>query len=417
VKVLFVHQNFPGQFRFVAPALAQAGHQVVALHVNRCEPLPGVRSVPYVIAGRSSAHIHPWVADLETKTIRAQAAWQAATRLQQEGFEPDVIVAHPGWGESLFLKQVWPRARVGLYCEFYYLLQGADTHFDPEFARPSPDDGCRLQMKNANNELNLLRADAGLAPTKWQAASFPQPFASRISVIHDGIDTDRVVPDAAATLGLRTAKGNLVLSRSDEVITFVNRNLEPYRGYHIFMRALPAILAARPNARVLIIGGDGVSYGAPPAPDAQGRPTTWKKIFLDEVAGRVDMGRVHFLGRVPYRDYLSVLQVSSVHVYLTYPFVLSWSLLEAMSAGCAIVGSATAPVQEVIAEGHTGRLFDFFSAQALAERVVELCEDRPQAWRLGQQAREVVREGYDLRRICLPQHMAWVDQLADSLGN
>ncbi len=225
MKVLFVHQNFPGQFKHLAPALARAGHEVKALHVNQSPALPGVELVPYTIAGRSTPQVHRWVADLETKILRGEAAWRAALRLKQQGYCPDVIVAHPGWGESLFLKQVWPQARLGLYCEFFYGQPGSDSQFDPEFTPAKEDDPCRLQMKNALFELNLLRAEAGIAPTRWQAAQFPAPFAAKISVIHDGIDTRRLQPNPQATLSLRTARGLRVLSREDEVITFVNRTL------------------------------------------------------------------------------------------------------------------------------------------------------------------------------------------------
>ena len=413
MNILFVHQNFPGQFKHLAPALAQQGHKVVALHINACLPMAGVQLVRYQPQGRSGQGTHRWLVDLETKTIRGEAAYHAARQLQQSGFTPDVIVAHPGWGESLFLQQVWPTARLGIYCEFFYRAEGGDVGFDPEFPSTDPYAACRLQLKNANYELHFARAHAGLAPTQWQASLFPQTFASRLAVIHDGIRTDLIRPDAQARVQLQTANGPLSLGRDDEVITFVNRNLEPYRGYHQFMRALPALLKARPQARVLIIGGNDVSYGAaaPPGPDGQAQ--TWREIFLNEVKGALDMRRVHFVGKVPYADFLRVLQVSTVHVYLTYPFVLSWSLLEAMSAGCAIVASDTAPVREAIRHGDTGQLVDFFDPANLARQVIDLYDDPAERARLGAQARAFAMENYDLETRCLPDQMAWVAQLGD----
>jgi len=416
MNILFVHQNFPGQFKHLAPAMARQGHRVVALHLNACPPIPGVSLVRYAVAGRTGQGTHRWMADLEVKTLRGQAAWQAAVQMCEQGFVPDVIVAHPGWGESLFLQQVWPQARLGIYCEFFYRIAGADVGFDPEFDRPDVEAACRLQMKNANCELHFPRAHAGIAPTHWQASLFPEPFASRIAVIHDGIRTDQIRPDAKASIRVQTAQGVLPLGGGDEVITFVNRNLEPYRGYHQFMRALPAILKVRPQAHVVILGGNEVSYGAAPPPGPDGQAQTWREIFLNEVQGELDLSRVHFVGKVPYADFLRVLQVSTVHVYLTYPFVLSWSLLEAMSAGCAIVASDTAPVREAIRHGETGQLVDFFDPAALAQQVVALCDDPAERARLGAKARAFAVAHYDLETRCLPGQMAWVARLADNRG-
>jgi glycosyltransferase involved in cell wall biosynthesis len=415
MKFLFVHQNFPAQFIHLAPALARLGHAVVALHVNPCPALPGVRAIRYAIEPPpKSTGTHPWLQDLNTKVIRGEAAWRAARRLRDEGFTPDVIVAHPGWGESLFLKEVWPAAKLGLYCEFYYQPHGGDVGFDPEFQRDEPGAACRLQMKNANFELHFPMAEAGLAPTQWQASVVPEPFRSRITVMHDGIDTDRLTPNPQASLKLKTRLGqDLEIHHGDEVITFVNRNLEPYRGYHVFMRALPRLMRERPKARVMIVGGDEVSYGAAPPPlashDGQGpiRRQTWKDIFLREVASELDMSRVHFLGRIPYPRFVTLLQLSTVHVYLTYPFVLSWSLLEAMSMGCAIVASDTPPVREAIRHQETGLMVDFFDCDALVTSVIGLLDNLDERARLGVAARRHAQATYDLKRICLPGQLAW----------
>jgi len=272
MNILFVHQNFPGQFKHLAPALASQGHRVVALHINACRPLPSVELVRYQPQGQLGRGTHRWLSELEIKTLRAEGAYRAACQLKAGGFTPDVIVAHPAWGESLFLSQVWPAARIGIYCEFFYQAQGADVGFDPEFPSADPDVACRLQMKNANYELHFPRAHAAIAPTHWQASLFPKTFASRIAVIHDGIRTHKVGPDPEARLQLQTRNGPIAVSRDDEIITVVKRNLEPYRGNHQFMRALPAILKARPQVREVIIGGNEVRYGDAPPPGADGKP-------------------------------------------------------------------------------------------------------------------------------------------------
>lgn len=406
MKILFIHQNFPGQFKFLAPALAQQGHQVVAMTMQRVAVTEWqeVKLVPYSAARGTTPNVHPWVSDFETKTIRGEACFRAALEMRKSGYSPDLIIAHHGWGESLFLKEVWPAAKLGIYCEFFYKPIGADVGFDPEF--PATDDGdvCRLKLKNLNNLLHFEIADAGISPTHWQASTFPEPFRSKITVVHDGIDTQAIAPNPTATLALPNGR---VLTRSDQLVTFVNRNLEPYRGYHIFMRALPKILAERPNAQIILIGADDVSYGARPA---NGRK--WRDIFIEEVRPKIsdaDWQRVHFMGTIPYSQFISLLQVSTVHVYLTYPFVLSWSLLESMSAQCAIVASDTSPLREAIRHDETGRLVNFFDAAGLADQVSSLLEDAPTRERLGRAARDFAIRNYDLKTVCLPRQLAWVN--------
>ena len=416
MNILFIHQNFPGQFKFLAPALVKQGHSVRAMTMQKTEAMQwqGVQLVNYTSKRGSTPNVHPWVSDFETKTIRAEACFKAALQMKQQGYTPDVIVAHHGWGESLFLKEVWPEAKLGIYCEFFYHQHGADVGFDPEF--PATDEGevCRLRLKNLNNLLHFEIADSGISPTHWQASTFPEPFKNKISVVHDGIDTQAVAPNSAVSLTLKMATGqDLVLTRKDEVITFVNRNLEPYRGYHTFMRALPQLLKERPNARVLLVGADDVSYGARPDAAKYGA-AKWRDIFANEVRGQIsdaDWQRVHFLGQVPYHFFIPLLQLSTVHVYLTYPFVLSWSLLEAMSAGCAIVASDTEPLREAIVHNETGMLVNFFDPSALAQSVCELLNNPEERTRLSANARVFAQANYDLQTVCLPKQLEWVAQL------
>ena len=415
MNILFIHQNFPGQFKFLAPALVQQGHNVQAMTMQKLATdapgsatAQGVTLIPYEPSMGSTANIHPWVVDFESKIIRAEGCFRAALKLKAQGFTPDVIIAHSGWGESLFLKEVWPDAKLGIYCEFFYHPQGADVGFDAEFLGSDEGDVCKLRLKNLNNLLHFDVADAGISPTHWQASTFPESFRSRIAVVHDGIDTDVVAPNRKASL---TLNGNIVLTPQDEVITFVNRNLEPYRGYHIFMRALPEILKHRPRARVLIVGGDEVSYGAQPPKGA-----TWKSIFASEVRPQIsdaDWSRVHFLGTIPYNQFITMLQLSTLHVYLTYPFVLSWSLLEAMSVGCAIVASDTQPLHEAIQHDQTGRLVNFFDVSKLTNEVCALLDDPKSRARLGKNAREFAQANYDLKTVCLPRQLQWVQGLGE----
>lgn len=409
MKILFVHQNFPGQFKFLAPALAAQGHQVHAMLMSEVSisQWQGVNLVPYRAARGSSRSIHPWVADFETKTIRAEASFRAALDLKSTGFSPDVIVAHPGWGESLFLKEVWPTTKLGIYCEFFYREHGADLGFDPEFADTDVGTPCRIRLKNLNNLLHFELADAGLSPTDWQANTYPDSFLKKITVVHDGIDTVNLQPNPNAVFELDRGKK---LNRQNEVITYVSRNLEPYRGFHIFMRALPALLKARPNAQIIVVGGDDVSYGSKPL-----NGDHWRTILTQEIQGSVsasDWERVHFVGKLPYPKFITLLQTSTVHIYLTYPFVLSWSLLEAMSVGAAIVASDTAPVREVIQQGERGCLVNFFDVDGLVNQTCQLLDNPAQRQHMGQNAREYVKTKFDLRSVCLPKQLEWVRSLS-----
>lgn len=406
MNILFVHQNFPGQYRHLAPALAaRPGYRVVALRLGEGGRWQGVDVIRYQVKAPDTVTGHPWLADLHPKMVRAEAAARQALTLREQGFHPDVIIGHPGWGETLLLHEVWPGVPVGLYCEFFYGSHGADVNFDPEFP-PTSDpltNAGRLLVKNVNQLLALDHASRGISPTQWQRSLYPKRIQPTIEVIHDGIDTETVRPNASVSMRL---SDKATLTRDDEIITFVNRNLEPYRGYHQFMRALPELLRRRPKARVLIVGGDGTSYGAAPPPGQ-----TWRNIFLDEVKTRLDMSRVHFVGKLAYSDFVQMLQLSRVHVYLTYPFVLSWSLLETMSAGGAIVASRTAPVEEVVTDKESGLLVDFFNHDELVDSICTLLDDPDLRERFGRAAREHVVRQYDLKTVCLPRQLEWVHGL------
>lgn len=390
MRLLFVHQNFPGQYRHLAAHYAaQPGNEVVCVgdKRNALRQLPGTKLLGYNIE-------EPKGASFETPVLKAIARGKAVAagmlHLRRDGFRPDVIFTHIGWGEALFLKDIFPEARVLLYGEFFYRARGGDMGFDPEFP-VNPEKILRLRVMNAPLLMSLDASDWVLAPTAWQQRQFPAAYKSRMSVIHDGIDT------RAATPGER---------RDEALITYVARNLEPYRGFHIFMRAIPEIQKRRPKARIVIVGGDEVSY-SPRLPPGE----TYRTRLLRELEGKIDLSRVQFAGRMPYSNYLALLRRSSVHVYLTYPFVLSWSLLEALASGCLVVGSRTPPVEEAITDGQNGLLTDFFSTQALAERIDYALDHRDELQPLREAARRTALERYDLRNVCLPAQLRLVEAL------
>jgi glycosyltransferase involved in cell wall biosynthesis len=401
MNFVFIHQHFPGQYVHIVRYLAAAGHDVVFLTQERTAQLPWVRKIMYAPTG-AARYIHPYLRDLEGGVLNGLAVASQCETLKRQGFAPDIVIGHNGWGEILYIKDVWPAVPLLGYFEFFYHPRGTDVDCDPEFP-PLPDDAVRLRTRNAVNLVGLHAADWGQTPTRWQHSLYPPLYRERISVIHEGVDTDRVRPDATARIWLQ---GGLSFSAADELITYSARNLEPYRGFHSFMRALPSVLQQRPHANVLIIGGDGVSYGRHPT-----RAHSWREQMLAELDGRLDRSRVHFLGKLPYEHYLTILQLSSLHVYLTYPFVLSWSLIEAMSAGCLIVASATPPVEEVISDGVNGYLADMFDADALARRILFALEQREAQVQLRAAARQTALDCYDLNRICIPAYLALLRRL------
>lgn len=401
MKILLIHQNFPGQFRSLVPELIATGHDVRAISMRSGAVLAGVPNTPYKPLRRNGQDTHPWLVNTETAVLRGEAVANVVRSIQATGWVPDVVLGHTGWGEMLYLRQAAPRARLLGFCELYYQSEGGDVGFDPEFPT-SPEVAEKLQTRNMHLASSLLSCDVGITPTEWQASCFVPALRERLRVIHDGIDTERLMPDASAWISL--SRDRMRLKAGDEVVTFINRNLEPMRGYHQFMRALPRILAERPNAHVVIVGGDGVSYGV-----QHFSGESYKNIYLNEVRDQLDLSRVHFVNRVPYPVLLSLLRVSAAHVYLTAPFVLSWSMLEAMSLGALVIGSDTAPVREVIEHGRNGLLVDFFNPKHLAQTVCDVLAEPQRYAHLRLAARQTVVERYDFRTRALPAYRALIE--------
>jgi glycosyltransferase involved in cell wall biosynthesis len=400
---LFVHQNFPAQYRHLARHLADIpGNRVFFITQPNDNEMRGVEKITYAMPPVPPLNCHPLTLDFDLAVRHGMAVVEACRHLAARRIRPDVICGHSGWGELLFVKDVFPDVPILSYFEFYYHGQDVDVGFDREFPG-SPADPFRLRARNAVGLLSFDAVDWGNAPTRWQRSVHPPELRSRISVIHEGVDTDLVKPDPDAWLLL--GRDGARLTARDEVVTFVARNLEPYRGFHIFMRAAREILRRRPRTRILIVGGDGVSYGAP-APGGQ----TWREVMLAEL-GLGAEGRLHFLGQIAYEAYLKLLQVSSVHVYLTYPFVLSWSFIEAMAAGCAIVGSDTPPVMEVLSDGENGLAVDFFSPEGIADRVDQILNDPDRRGDLRRAARETAVRHFDLNTKLLPRWTSLLDDM------
>jgi glycosyltransferase involved in cell wall biosynthesis len=399
--VLFVHNNFPAQFGFIAEALKARGLRcaVVGSESAKSADFPVRR---WGLKRGTTPNIFPLAIRAEADLMRGRAAAESAMALRKQGFDPELIIGHPGWGETLLLRDVFPRARTILHGEFFYRPTGADVGFDPEFGEPSQDERFRVYAKNMGLALAYAEADAIVCPTPFQASVLPQGLRRNVRIIHEGVDIDAAKPNPSAVFRL---DGGRTLDRSRPVISFINRNFEPLRGFHVFMRALPRLLAEVPEAEVVLIGSAGRGYGG------EVDKGSWKEMMLAEVGPRLDLGRVHFVGRVPYDRMLAALSVSAAHVYYTYPFVLSWSLLDAMASECLIVASDTAPVRDVIRGGENGLMLDFFDPEALSAALIRACRE-PEAFApLRKAARETVVTHYDRKRVCLPAWLELIDQV------
>jgi glycosyltransferase involved in cell wall biosynthesis len=368
--ILFIHQSFPGQFVHLSKKLAQEGHRVAALTLTPQGQVEGVSQVRYSLVRAPQKNLPHLLRETDTKILRGESAALAMRKLRDQDFKPDVVYAHPGWGEAMFVKDIWPETRLVVYAEWFYNALGQEVNFDPEFPPLSEENQLRLRLKNTTFLHALNDADLAIAPTQWQKSRFPAWAQKKIQVVHEGLDLARITlgtPKAVHIPGQSTS-----LKYGDPIVTFVARHLEPVRGFHVFMRALPHILRKRPDAHIFILGKDagakGNGYGGN---NPLGK--SWRQSLQDEVGKSVDLKRVHFMGQVDYKAYLAVLRLSACHVYLTTPFILSWSFLEAAALGLPIIASRTAPVQE-FSHLEGVELVDFFDHAALSSKVLDVLD-------------------------------------------
>lgn len=405
MKFLFVHQNMPGQYReLLSWLVARGGHEITFLTQRRGLQIQGVRSVTYRPHHQPEKTAYGLSRDWEAAAGAGLGAALALRQLQRdEGFKPDIIIGHTGWGELLFTKEIWPDVPVIGFFEYFYRTSGGLVGFDPDNP-PNDQAGFFAQARNTVPYASIEVVDQGHVPTVWQRDRFPSSFHDRMYTCHDGIRCDRLLPDPAATVAL--GRLEQPLTRADEVVTYVARNMERARGFHIMMRALPEILAKRPRARVLMIGGNETSYGA-----ESSHPRGLRGEMEEELGDQIDWSRVHFLGKVPYEDLCRIIRISRCHIYLTMPFVLSWSLLEAMSMQATVVAADVAPVREAVTHGETGMLVDFFDPAALAAQVSDVLANPGAYAHLGPKARAHVLKHYDFLSHCLPEHIAQINAL------
>jgi len=389
MNILFVHQNFPAQFGALAEYLAREGWEVsYATAQKQARSRNGVRIIPLSPHRDPAEGVHRFALPMERAMINAQAFANSAIRARDAGLKPDVVVAHSGWGSGTFAKAVWPDCAFVAYLEWYYQWPPTDQIGTPK-KKMLEDARAQALARNAPMLLDMAAADKMICPTQFQADQFPERYRDDLTILHDGIDTLRHAPNPGATPPLPEG---VTLPPDAEIVTYATRGMEPHRGFPEFMRALERLQKQRPRLHAIIAGQDRVCYGGKLA-----EGDSWKTRMLKDLD--LDESRIHFTGSLPRKDYLRLLQASHVHTYLTVPFVLSWSLIEAMSTGCSLVASDVAPVREALLDGHSARLVDHGNIDQLATNISDLLEDRTEARALGAQARATAQQRYDAKRL------------------
>ena len=369
-RVLFLHHNFPAQFRFLALHLAGLGHEVIFLSErNNSGTLPGIRQI--TVKDSNNAYGR---SNLMGQIECSERFRRELINLSVENWIPDVIVSHSGWGCGLHANEIFPKSRQIVYVEWWFANGAADYNFDPDNTWWSYSKQIRfkLRQRNLTLALELAEADALVAPTLWQKKQLPSVFQSRCEVIHEGVDTNYFVMNDSWKPQGKT------------YLTYATRGMEPMRGFPEFVQTLPELLADYPKLEVLIAGDDRVAYGS--MMPKEGSFGKWASNILHDW---IQDGRVRFLGHLPYNHYARFLKMSSVHCYLTRPFVLSWSLLDAMASGCCLVASDVEPVREAAHETATFWV-DHRSKQNLIDGITQALDSPPSNRRSrGKQQREL----------------------------
>lgn len=397
-RIVFAHKNFPAQFGAFGEWLAEQGREVVFLTQRAGATHPAIRVVTSADHRAPAEGVHRYLRGVEAGVITGQAFARAAAALRQDGFVPDAVMAHAGWGAGTFLKDVWPETLSVPYFEWYYTWPHPDrTPEDGPMGDPL-DGRARARIRNAPLWADFSAADRALCPTRFQASQFPPWMRERLTVMHDGVDTDLHSPGDRS----REILARWGVPPDAEVLTSITRGMEPHRGFPETMRALSQLQRSRPRLHALIGGEDRVAYGAA-LPEGE----SWKARMLAELD--LDLGRIHFTGLLSRPDMVAVMRASDVHVYLTVPFVLSWSLIDAMSTGCLLVASDTAPVREFLEDRVTGLLVPPHDVAALAARIGTALDDKAGLEALRLRARAKVVGELDARRVVWPRKLAWLE--------
>lgn len=389
MRLLFLHRNYPAQFRQLAAFLAMdKNNEIVYITARKDYEIEGIRKVIYELIREVNPESHHYMKFYEESILHGQAALREAIKLRSEGFIPDVIIGH-SWGQSMFIKDIYPEVPYIAHIEWFYNADNSDIDF---LGKPDIDLRAKTRVKNSHILVDMYSCDKIITPTKWQLQQIPKQFQNKASVIHEGVDTGFFRPNDDVVFEFEDKK----FTRQDEIIAYTTRGMEPYRGFPEFMEAASIIQKRRPNCHIIVAGDDRVCYG-PKLPEGK----TFKGLMLEKFD--FDMSRIHFTGILNYNDYVKILQVASAQIYLTFPFVLSWSMLEAMSCGGVVLASSTPPVTEVIEDNYNGILFNFFTPQEIVDKVEEVLDNKEKYNHLRTNARKTIIDNYDLKTMLKKQ--------------
>jgi glycosyltransferase involved in cell wall biosynthesis len=391
MHVLFVHQNFPAQFGHIAAHLIRRhGYRCTFVNERRGGRVGDIECVQYKVEGGATRHNHYCTRTFENTTRHALGVYEAVQA--RPDLKPDLIVGHSGFGSTLFLRELFPDVPIINYFEYFYRTRNSDMDFRKDFP-PQPIDFLRARNRNAMVLLDLDNCDAGYSPTEYQRGLFPEEYQGKVRTIFDGVDTAVWKPMANVP---REVNGYKVPDGM-KVVTYATRGMESMRGFDIFMKAAKKVCDRRKDVIFLVAGQDKVGYGGD-------ERHTGGKSFKDWILSKdnYDLSRFVFLGLIPPLELARLFNITNVHVYLTVPFVLSWSLLDALACGATVLASDTPPVREMIKSGVNGVLFDFFDADALAELTSQLLDRREEYKVLGRQGAAIIKEKYSID-VCLPQ--------------
>lgn len=397
MNILFLHRDFPGQFKYITLELAKNPLNIVMFITAEDKiQMPCINKLVYK-PKQVPGNCNPNLDEYEKNVSHGQAAAEMALLMKKRGIKPDIIYGH-SWGPPMFMKDVFPDVPLLCYFELFCNADGSAIGFDGNI--PDIQYREKIRLNNARRIIDLYSCDAGISPTQWQKNQFPKEFHNKIKVIHDGIDTDVCKPDKNAIFVIKDK--NLELSANDEVITYATRGMEPIRGFPQFMEAVEKLQKKRPNVHFIIGGNDKVYYGEPLAKG------TYKELMLNKL--KLDMNRIHFVGGLTFNEYIKILQISSAHIYSTMPFTLSWSILEAMATECCVVASNTEPVLEVMEDNKNGLLFDFYDVNQLVEKIEYALDNKDKMRKIRKNARQAVLDKYELKN-CLAQQIEYIESI------